>query len=416
LAALLFLKSRGRPPLRSDEETRQIVFEAARHAFAVDGYAATSTEELARRAGISTKTLYRLFPGKAALFEAMCVDRLERLLSAVDLQTNDEVDIEAGLHAALLACADLALDPDVVALQRMVLQESAAFPELAANFYKNGISRTVTALAGWLRIQVKRKRIAIAFEGNTSKSASTLRDEVTFFERGAYDDYEASASADTLQRYYQKEGHFFARVDWRRERLSPEEERIVFIVDEGPELKVRGIEFEGNKAFSSSALADVVSVRTFPLVGYIGLGEGGYVTGRQIDQDSERLVAYYQSKGYLEAKAHGEAATSRDALGQIGAVAALADDEHLARSKRMVDEGRVYLEEQFRAMKLKFNPSAGNFVFVNVNDGPAVFKKLLAMKIIVRPLRGYNLPEWLRITVGTMEQNEKCIAALKKLL
>ena len=103
-------------------------------------------------------------------------------------------------------------------------------------------------------------------------------------------------------------------------------------------------------------------------------------------------------------------------LGQIGAFAALQDTEHLAKSKRVVDTGRNYLEEQFRAMRLKFSPSAGNFVFVNVGDGPAVFKKLLGMKIIVRPLRGYNLPEWLRITVGTMEQNEKCIAALKKVL
>ena len=154
-------RPRGRPPVRSDEETKQIVLEAARHAFAVDGYAATSTEELARSAGISTKTLYRLFPGKAALFEAMCADRLERLLSAVDLQASDEVDIQTGLRAALLACADLALDPDVVALQRMVLQESAAFPELAANFYKNGISRTAIALARWLRVQVKKKLIAI---------------------------------------------------------------------------------------------------------------------------------------------------------------------------------------------------------------------------------------------------------------
>ncbi|MBR0954115.1 TetR/AcrR family transcriptional regulator [Bradyrhizobium canariense] len=154
-------RPRGRPPIRSDEETKQIVFDAARHAFAVDGYAATSTEGLARSAGISTKTLYRLFPAKAALFEAMCADRLERLLADIHLQADDEVDIETGLRAALLACADLALDPDVVALQRMVLQESAAFPELAANFYKNGISRTVKALAGWLRAQVKKKLIAL---------------------------------------------------------------------------------------------------------------------------------------------------------------------------------------------------------------------------------------------------------------
>jgi histidinol-phosphate aminotransferase len=103
-------------------------------------------------------------------------------------------------------------------------------------------------------------------------------------------------------------------------------------------------------------------------------------------------------------------------IAQAGALAALGDNEHLRKSKDAVDVGRVYFEDEFRAMKLKFNPSAGNFVFVNVGDGPAVFKKLLAMKIIVRPLRGYNLPEWLRITVGTMEQNEKCIAALKKAL
>src|SRR3954469_3577709 len=110
-------RPRGRPPLRSDEETKRIVLEVARHAFAADGYAATSTEELARSAGISTKTLYRLFPGKAALFEAMCADRLERLLSAVDLQGSHEVGIETGLRAALLACTDLTLDPEVVALQ-----------------------------------------------------------------------------------------------------------------------------------------------------------------------------------------------------------------------------------------------------------------------------------------------------------
>jgi histidinol-phosphate aminotransferase len=51
-----------------------------------------------------------------------------------------------------------------------------------------------------------------------------------------------------------------------------------------------------------------------------------------------------------------------------------------------------------------------------VGDGPAVFKEMLARKIILRPLVGYGLPEWLRITVGTMEQNQKCIAALKQVL
>ncbi len=53
---------------------------------------------------------------------------------------------------------------------------------------------------------------------------------------------------------------------------------------------------------------------------------------------------------------------------------------------------------------------------VNVGDGPTIFKELLARKIIVRPLKGYCLSEWVRISIGTMEQNEKCIAALKMCL
>lgn len=165
-------RPRGRPPVRNDEETKRIVIEAARRAFAVDGYAATSTEELARGAGISTKTLYRLFPGKAALFEAMCADRLERLLFDVNLQANNQADIETSLAAVLVACADLALDPEVVALQRMVLQQSATFPDLAANFYRDGIARTAAALAGWLRDQVKKKRIVL--DNNVDEAAGMM--------------------------------------------------------------------------------------------------------------------------------------------------------------------------------------------------------------------------------------------------
>jgi AcrR family transcriptional regulator len=147
---------RGRPQLRPDEETRQIIYEAARHEFAASGFAATSTDTVARRAGVSTKTLYRLVPNKAALFEGMVSDRLDRFLSDVNLHAGDHDDIQAALNSALIACAELALDPDVVALQRIILQEMGKFPELAAAFYKNGIARTVAALSKWLRVQVRR--------------------------------------------------------------------------------------------------------------------------------------------------------------------------------------------------------------------------------------------------------------------
>jgi AcrR family transcriptional regulator len=152
---------RGRPQLRPDDETRQIIYEAARHEFAGSGYAATSMETVARRAGISTKTLYRLIPNKAALFEGMVSDRLDRFLSTFNLHIHDHANIEEALRDALTVCAELALDEEVVALQRMVLQETGKFSGIAATFYKNGMQRTAAALADWLRVQQRRGFIAL---------------------------------------------------------------------------------------------------------------------------------------------------------------------------------------------------------------------------------------------------------------
>ena len=103
-------------------------------------------------------------------------------------------------------------------------------------------------------------------------------------------------------------------------------------------------------------------------------------------------------------------------VGQVAALAALADEEHQRETKRLVDEGRAFFEKEFRAMKLSFVPSAANFVLVKVGDGLAVFRALLQRKVIVRAMKGYNLPEWIRITIGTMDQNQKCITALRQVL
>src|SRR6202167_3462826 len=154
-------RCRGRPRVRPDDETRQIIYEAARHEFAGSGYAATSMETVARRAGVSTKTLYRLVPNKASLFEGMVSDRLDRFLADVNLRAVDHADIEQALVAALMACADLSLDEEVVALQRMVLQEAGKSSDIAGAFYRNGIQGTLAALADWLRVQQRRGLIEV---------------------------------------------------------------------------------------------------------------------------------------------------------------------------------------------------------------------------------------------------------------
>ena len=105
-----------------------------------------------------------------------------------------------------------------------------------------------------------------------------------------------------------------------------------------------------------------------------------------------------------------------NSVAQAAAIAALGDDAHLDDTKRVIDEGRAYLQARFAGMQLQFVPAAANFVMVNVGDGCAVFHKLLERKIIVRPLKGYGLPEWVRISVGTIEENKKLVAALAEVI
>jgi histidinol-phosphate aminotransferase len=103
-------------------------------------------------------------------------------------------------------------------------------------------------------------------------------------------------------------------------------------------------------------------------------------------------------------------------VAQAGALAALADEEHQAKTKRVTEEGCKYLEEAFAKMNLPFVPSVANFVLVRVGDGEAIFEALLRKGVIVRALSGYNFAEWVRVSVGTMEQNRRCIAALGEVL
>ena len=164
-------RGRGRPQARSDEETRAVILDAARREFASTGYAATSMESVARCAGISTKTLYRLIPNKASLFEAMITDRIDRFASVVRLKACDGTDIEASLREALIACGELILDKEVVLLQRVILGESEQFPEIADTFYQKAIRRTESTLAGWLKAQAERGLIEI---DNAAEAAGML--------------------------------------------------------------------------------------------------------------------------------------------------------------------------------------------------------------------------------------------------
>lgn len=105
-----------------------------------------------------------------------------------------------------------------------------------------------------------------------------------------------------------------------------------------------------------------------------------------------------------------------NAIAQAGALAALEDSEHVARTVENNDEGRAFLEEGFRQRGLHFIESKANFVLVEVGDGDTVFAEMLARGVIVRAMRGYKLPGWVRISVGTRAENERCLEVLDQVL
>ena len=104
-------------------------------------------------------------------------------------------------------------------------------------------------------------------------------------------------------------------------------------------------------------------------------------------------------------------------LAMAAAVAALDDDEHLRQSVEMNAAGLKQLTAAFDEMGLAYIPSVGNFISVDVvrEAGPA-YEALLREGVIVRPVANYGMPTHLRVTVGRPEENERFIAALKKVL
>jgi histidinol-phosphate aminotransferase len=105
-----------------------------------------------------------------------------------------------------------------------------------------------------------------------------------------------------------------------------------------------------------------------------------------------------------------------NAIAQVGAIAGLQDEEHQRRTKEVTTEGRKFLEAEFGKRNLQYVPSVANFVLVNVGSGKRIFQELLKKGIIVRAMDEYKLPEWIRASVGTPDQNRKFLEALDVVL
>lgn len=103
-------------------------------------------------------------------------------------------------------------------------------------------------------------------------------------------------------------------------------------------------------------------------------------------------------------------------LAQAAAIAALNDAQFLQQSYESNKAGKAQLSQAFEKLGLRYVPSYGNFVLVHVGDAARINLELLKQGIIVRPTANDGLPEWLRVSIGLPQENERFIQALTQIL
>lgn len=123
-------------------------------------------------------------------------------------------------------------------------------------------------------------------------------------------------------------------------------------------------------------------------------------------------------KEVIETLNHVRQPFNANAMAQAAALAAIDDEDHIATTREMVFQGLELFAEKLPTIGngLEFVPSSANFILVKTGNGAEVFAELQKRKVIVRPMAGYGLPDWVRITIGTPEQNEQVLKALAEVV
>ena len=152
----------GRPSREASEQLGELILDAATELFLSHGFGATSIEAVARRVRISKRTFYHRFSGKQALFAAVVHRIIKRLRPAAGIPLVAAGELRANLERLATLILRAALSPQAIALHRLIVGESARFPELAKVLAREGAAEeAITLIAGILECEAKAGRIEL---------------------------------------------------------------------------------------------------------------------------------------------------------------------------------------------------------------------------------------------------------------
>ena len=145
----------GRPSREASEQLGELILDAATELFLSHGFGATSIEAVTQRVRISKRTFYHRFSDKPALFAAVVHRIIHRLRPATGIPLIEGADLQTMLERLATLILRAALSPQAIALHRLIVAESARFPELAAVLAREGATEeAITLIAGLLEREV----------------------------------------------------------------------------------------------------------------------------------------------------------------------------------------------------------------------------------------------------------------------
>ncbi|MEE8076817.1 MAG: histidinol-phosphate transaminase [Candidatus Binatia bacterium] len=194
-------------------------------------------------------------------------------------------------------------------------------------------------------------------------------------------------------------GTIYRKREWEEflGRMSPE---VLLIVDEAYFEYVWDSDYPDSLVYQKEGRV-ILTVRTFSkLYGLAGLRIGFGVGTAEMVGLMHRIRQPFNV----------------NAAAQWAALAALEDQEHVKKSFEVNREGMDFLTEELRRLGLEQVPSQANFILIRVGNGQELFHQLLERGVIVRSMGGYDLPDYIRVTIGKMDENIRFIKELEDIL
>lgn len=106
-----------------------------------------------------------------------------------------------------------------------------------------------------------------------------------------------------------------------------------------------------------------------------------------------------------------------NSLAQAGALAALDDEGHLRKTLKLVSKGKEYIYNNLKRLGIRYVPSVTNFILIDAGrDSTRVFEKMLKLGVIIRDMKPWDMDNFIRVTVGTMDENRRFIQCLESVL